>query len=203
MTAKSIPPVLQSSSPLILASASPRRLELLSQIGIKPDAVIPADIDETILKGELPKTLALRLAKSKAEKIADANPKAFILAADTVVACGRRLMDKPTDASDARRILEILSGRRHKVYGGLCLIAPDGKSRARLCETTVSFRRLSEKEIAAYIDSGEWEGKAGAYAIQGMAATFTKFLSGSHSNVIGLSLYDVSAMLDAAGYKKE
>lgn len=188
---------------LILASASPRRLELLSQIGIKPDAVIPADIDETILKGELPKNLATRLAKGKAEKIAIANPNAFILAADTVVACGRRLMDKPTDANDARRILEILSGRRHKVYGGLCLIAPDGKSRSRLCETTVSFRRLSQSEITAYIDSGEWEGKAGAYAIQGMAATFTKFLSGSHSNVIGLSLYDVASMLDTAGYKKE
>lgn len=188
---------------LILASASPRRLELLSQIGIKPDAVIPADIDETILKGELPKNLATRLAKGKAEKIAISNPNAFILAADTVVACGRRLMDKPTDANDARRILEILSGRRHKVYGGLCLIAPDGKSRSRLCETTVAFRRLSQSEITAYIDSGEWEGKAGAYAIQGMAATFTKFLSGSHSNVIGLSLYDVASMLDTAGYKKE
>ncbi len=194
---------LEDSNFLILASASPRRLDLLSQIGIEPDAVIPADIDETMIKGELPKDLALRLARGKAEKIAADNPGTFILGADTVVACGRRLLDKPKDADDARHILEILSGRRHKVYGGLCLIAPDGKIRTRLCETTVAFRRLSQNDMDLYIASGEWEGKAGAYAIQGLAATYTKFLSGSHSNVIGLSLYDVSAMLNAAGYKKD
>ncbi len=188
---------------LILASASPRRLELLSQIGITPDKVIPADIDETLHKNELPRSFALRLAQEKAAKIHDANKDAIVLAADTVVAAGRRVLDKPVDAKDAERILKILSGRRHKVYGGICVIGTDGKPRTKLVETSVSFRRLSDADIAAYIESNEWEGKAGAYAIQGLASTYVKFLSGSYSNVIGLSLYDTVNLLNAAGFKKD
>jgi len=188
---------------LILASASPRRVELLAQIGVVPDAVIPADINETLRKGELPKAFALRLAQEKAEKIAAKNPGAIILAADCVVAAGRRVLDKPIDDKDAERIVRVLSGRRHKVYGGICVIDAGGKIRTRLCETNVSFRRLSDDDIATFIASREWEGKAGGYAVQGLAATFVKFISGSHSNIVGLSLYDTAAMLSAAGYKKD
>lgn len=187
---------------IILASASPRRLELLGQIGITPDKVIPADIDETLHTNELPRVFALRLAQEKAAKIHETNKDAIILAADTVVAAGRRVLDKPVDTKDAERILKILSGRRHKVYGGICVIGVDGKPRAKLVETIVAFRRLSEADIAEYIAGGEWEGKAGAYAIQGLASTYVKFLSGSYSNVIGLSLYDTVNLLNAAGYKK-
>lgn len=188
---------------LILASASPRRSELLAQIGIEPDAVIPADIDETLLPRELPRAFALRLACGKAEKIAHENKGSIVLAADTVVAAGRRVLDKPVDAKDAERILKILSGRRHKVYGGICVIDANGTARSRVVETNVSFRRLSDADIAEYIAGGEWDGKAGAYAIQGLASTYVKFLSGSYSNVIGLSLYDTVNLLDASGYKKD
>lgn len=188
---------------LILASSSPRRVELLAQIGIVPDKIIPADIDETVLKGELPQKLCVRLARGKAEKIAAENPGAIILGADTVVACARRVLDKTSDESDVRKTLAILSGRRHKVFGGLCVIDAQGKVRTRLVETTVAFRRLSNSEIETYVKGGDWIGKAGGYAIQGVAATFTKFISGSHSNIIGLSLYDVAAMLETAGYKKD
>ncbi len=189
---------------LILASASPRRVDLLAQIGIVPDDIIPADIDETPLKGELPHALAQRLAIQKAEKIAALHPNAFVIGADTTVACGRRLMDKPKDAADARRILGILSGRRHKVNGGICVIAPSsGKKFTHLCQTTVASRRLTVSDIETYIESGDWEGKAGSYAIQGIASTFIKYIAGSYSNIIGLSLYDVSRMLKAAGYKKD
>lgn len=188
---------------LILASASPRRVDLLAQIGITPDAIIPADIDETQMKGEHPRALAVRLALGKAEKIAAENPDDIILGADCVVACGARVMDKPKDAEDARRILQILSGRRHRVYGGICVIAPGKKPRTHLCDTIVAFRRLSNAEINSYIQSMEWEGKAGAYGIQGMAGAYVKFLSGSYTNVIGLSVYDTARMLDAAGYKRK
>lgn len=188
---------------LILASSSPRRKELLAQIGITPDNIIPADIDETLLPDELPRTFALRLSKAKAEKIAAFHPDNFILAADTVVCAGRRVLDKPINADDARHILEILSGRRHKVLGGISVIAPNGKVLNRLCETVVSFRRLSKADIEAYIECKDWEGKAGGYAIQGLAATYVKFISGSHSNIIGLSLYDTAQMLESAGYKKD
>jgi septum formation protein len=188
---------------LILASASPRRLELLGQIGITPDTVIPADIDETLHKDELPRAFALRLAREKAVKIAHNHKGAVVLAADTVVAAGRRVLDKPVDANDALRILKILSGRRHKVYGGICVIDAAGQARTKLVETIVSFRRLSSTELAEYIACGEWDGKAGAYAIQGLASTYVKFLSGSYSNVIGLSLYDTVNLLNASGYKKD
>jgi len=188
---------------LILASSSPRRVELLAQIGIVPDKIIPADIDESVLKGELPQKLCVRLARGKAEKIAVENPGAIIIGADTVVACGRRILDKTSNEDEVRKTLAILSGRRHKVFGGLCVIDGEGKVRTRLCETSVSFRRLSNAEIEAYVKGGDWIGKAGGYAIQGEAATFTKFISGSHSNIIGLSLYDIAAMLNTAGYKKD
>jgi septum formation protein len=188
---------------LILASASPRRIELLAQIGIVPDAVLPADIDETPLKGELPKALCVRLARGKAEKIAAENPGAFVIGADSVVACGRRDFGKAENDDEARKILSILSGRRHKVWGGICVIAPNGKILTRVCETTVSFRRLSAEEMETYIKGRDWEGKAGAYGIQGPAAAFVKFISGSYSNIMGLSLYDIAAMLKSAGYKKD
>lgn len=187
---------------LILASASARRVDLLAMAGIAPDAILPADIDETPLKGEVPRDLCVRLARGKAEKIACENPDAIILGADTVVACGRRDLGKPADANDARRMLELLSGRRHKVLGGLCVIDTNGKARTRVCESTVAFSRLSKDDIDAYIDSGEWDGKAGGYAIQGLAATFVKFMSGSHSNIVGLSVYDAVRLLDSAGYKR-
>lgn len=190
-------------SKLILASASPRRVDLLAQIGITPDEIIPADIDETPLKNEHPRDLAKRLCIQKAQKIYEQHKDAFILAADTTVACGQRLMDKPKDADDARRILNILSGRRHRVYGGICVITPTAKTITHLCDTLVMSRRLSKEDIESYIQSGDWEGKAGAYAIQGVASTFIKYIAGSYSNIIGLSLYDVSRMLKSAGYKKE
>lgn len=188
---------------LILASSSPRRVDLLAMAGIKPDAIIPADIDEAPLKGELPRDLCVRLARSKAEKVASENPGSIILGADTVVACGRRDLGKPVDAVDAKRMLTLLSGRRHKVYGGLCVIDANGKARSRVCETTVAFSRLSDAEIEAYIESKEWDGKAGGYAVQGLASAFVKFISGSHSNIVGLSVFDAVRMLQSAGYKKD
>ncbi|MGH1398914.1 MAG: Maf family protein [Alphaproteobacteria bacterium] len=189
------------NKPLILASASPRRVDLLKQVGISPDDILPADIDETPLKGELPRELAQRLALGKARAIAEQRAGAYILAADTVVGCGRRILDKAEDADYARHCLKTLSGRRHHVYGGIALITPDGNAVTRLCDTVVQFKRLTEAEIESYIQSGEWEGKAGGYAIQGRAAAFVKFISGSHSNVVGLSLYDTLAMLNGNGFK--
>jgi len=188
---------------LILASSSPRRVDLLAMAGITPDEIIPADIDETSLPREKPEHLCVRLARGKAEKIAQDNPGAIVLGADTVVACGRRDLGKPVDEADARHMLELLSGRRHKVYGGLCVISAEGKVFTRLCTTTVAFRRLSKADIDAYSESREWDGKAGGYAVQGLAARFVKFISGSHSNIVGLSVYDAAAMLDSAGYKKD
>ena len=145
----------------------------------------------------------MRLARGKAEKIASENPGAVVLGADTVVACGRRDLGKPVDEADALRMLELLSGRRHKVFGGLCVVGADGSVSTRLCATTVAFRRLSKSDIDAYIESREWDGKAGGYAVQGLAARFVKFISGSHSNIVGLSVYDAAQMLETAGYKKD
>ncbi len=190
-----------NQKPLILASASPRRLELLERTGIAPGEVIPADIDETPLKGELPKDLALRLAQEKARVVAADHPQAFILAADTVVGLGRRILEKPADEAEARAFLKQLSGRRHNVYGGICVIAPDGREASRVCTTKVQFKRLTPSEIDSYIRSGEWEGKAGGYGIQGRAGAFVKFLSGSYSNVVGLSLYDTVNLLSGLGYQ--
>lgn len=187
-------------SKLILASASPRRVELLKQIDIVPDDICPADIDETPLKGEHPKDLALRLAIEKAKAIAVPHKGAYVLAVDTTVACGRRLLDKAEDEDYARKCLSMLSGRRHHVYGGIALIAPDGTLRTRLIDTAVKMKRLSAVEVETYITSGEWNGKAGGYAIQGLAAAYIQFISGSHSNVVGLSLYDTARLLEGAGY---
>jgi septum formation protein len=186
---------------LILASASPRRVDLLKQIGITPDDILPADIDETPQKNELPRALALRLATQKAQAIASKHPGAFILAADTTVACGRTLLEKPEDEAQARAFLEKLSGRRHHVYGGIALIAPDGQLRTRLSDTAVQFKRLATPEIDSYLQTGQWKGVAGGYAVQGHAGAFVKFLGGSYSNVVGLSLYDTMIILKSSGYR--
>ncbi len=183
------------SPKLVLASASPRRLDLLRQIGIEPDIVDPAEIDETPFKAELPDKHALRLALAKAETVANRHPGTFILAADTVVACGRRILPKAEDEATARRCLELISGRRHRVLGGIAVIAPDGRVASRVADSTVIFKRLSQEEMSTYLASGEWRGKAGGYAIQGLAAGYIRFLSGSYSNVVGLSLYDTRQIL--------
>lgn len=193
-------PIIGSSAKLILASSSPRRLDLLKQIGITPDQIIPAEIDESPQKGELPRDLATRLAQEKAGAIASKHPDTFILAADTVVACGRQLLDKTETQQEAGQCLKMLSGRRHHVYGGITLITPEGKTITRLCDTIVQFKRLSPEEISQYLQSGQWQGVAGGYAIQGRAAAFVKFIRGSYSNVVGLSLYDTMNMLTGNGY---
>ena len=188
---------------LILASQSPRRLDLLAQIGITPDEVLPADIDETPLAGELPRQLASRLAESKARAVRDAVTGGFVLGADTVVACGRRVLAKAETQTEAKGFLSLLSGKKHRVYGGICLIASDGSMVSRLVMTVVQFKRLSAGEISGYIESREWEGKAGAYAIQGQAARFVKRINGSYSNVVGLSLYETAALLNGKGFYTE
>ncbi|HLY44989.1 MAG TPA: nucleoside triphosphate pyrophosphatase [Stellaceae bacterium] len=185
---------------LVLASASPRRLALLEQIGIVPDVVDPADIDETPAKGELPAAHVVRLAEAKARTVAGRRPGAFILAADTVVACGRRILPKAEDEASARACLTLLSGRRHRVYGGLAVIAPQGEIGVRRVVSQVLFKRLSGSDIAAYLQSGEWHGKAGGYAIQGRAAAFIPWISGSYSNVVGLPLFETAQLLAGRGY---
>ena len=186
--------------PLILASASPRRLALLAQIGIAPNAVLPTDIDETPRKAEPPRLLAQRLARAKADAAARAD--AYILAADTVVACGRRALGKGEDSATAQRHLALLSGRRHRVHTGICAIAPDGRRRARTVTTVVRFKRLTVAEIAAYLATDEWRDKAGAYAIQGRAGQFVRAINGSPSNVVGLPLYETIALLVGLGFPR-
>jgi septum formation protein len=186
---------------LVLASASPRRLELLTQIGLVPEAIESTEVDETPQPRELPAALARRLAREKARAAHTRHPGAFILAADTVVACGRRSLPKPQDERDARACLALLSGRRHRVFGGLAVVTPEGLVRDRLVTTAVTFKRLSMDEIDAYLASGEWRGKAGGYAVQGRAAAFVKHLNGSYSNVVGLPLYEALALLRGLGYK--
>ena len=187
---------------LILASASPRRLELLKQVGIVPDAVAPAGIDESPRKDESPHALALRLAAAKASAVAPEHRGSWVLAADTVVACGRRALPKPGDAEEARACLALLSGRRHRVYGGVCAIAPSGAARTRVVQTAVAFKRLSRQEIEAYLAGGEWRGKAGGYAVQGRAAAFVRHIGGSWSNVVGLPLFETVGLLEGLGYKR-
>jgi septum formation protein len=184
----------------VLASASPRRRELLAQIGIVPDTIDPPDIDETPGRGEMPAQHAKRLALAKAAAVAPRHPGAFILAADTVVACGRRILPKADTAAAAESCLSLLSGRRHRVIGGLCIAAPDGRRAVRVVTSQVAFKRLSADETAAYLASGEWEGKAGGYAIQGRAAGLIAWVSGSYSNVVGLPLFEVRALLAGFGY---
>lgn len=193
-------PVRMSRPVLVLASASPRRLELLRQVGIVPDRVDAAEIDENPRRGELPPALAQRLAAAKARAIAGRHGGAFVLAADTVVACGRRSLPKPADAAEADRFLVLLSGRKHRVLGGVALVAPDGRLVERLVTTAVTFKRLSDAERAGYVASEEWRGKAGGYAIQGQGALFVRMLAGSYSNVVGLPLFETAQMLRGTGY---
>lgn len=188
------------SAPLILASASPRRKDLLAQIGIIPDQIIPADIDETPHASELPRDYAGRVATQKAQAIAALQPDAFVLAADTAVACGRRILPKTEDENSTRECLTLISGRSHRVYSGVALIAPGGKLSARVVETRVKVRRLTDEHIDDYIASDEWRGKAGGYAIQGRFARHIISIIGSHPSVVGLPLYDVWNLLSGAGW---
>ena len=190
------------ASQLVLASASPRRRELLTQIGLSPTIMV-ADIDETPQKREKPQPYALRMASEKVLKVRDQNAETvnhFVLAGDTVVACGQRILPKTEDEASARACLALLSGRRHRVYGGIALISPNGNLRTRLVTSTVRFRLLGQNDIDSYIATGEWHGKAGGYAIQGIAALFVQQISGSYSNIVGFSLFDVAAMLGGQGF---
>ena len=184
----------------MLASASPRRAALLAQIGLEVDAVVPAAVDETPRAGETPAMHALRLAEEKARVVAAREAGAFVLGADTVVACGRRILGKPATEDEARRCLTLLSGRRHRVHGGIAVATPSGKIVSRRVETAVLFKRLTEDEIADYLARGEWRDKAGGYAIQGLAARFVRGIVGSYSNVVGLPLYETVALLAGQGY---
>ncbi|MEX0923382.1 MAG: Maf family nucleotide pyrophosphatase [Rhodovibrionaceae bacterium] len=187
-------------APLILASASPRRLALLRQVGIEPAEVDPAALDETPLARELPRVYAARMAAAKAAAVAARHSGAFVLAADTVVACGRRILPKAESEAEARRCLELLSGRRHRVYGGVEAVAPDGRAARRCVMTQVTFKRLTAPEIDAYLAGGEWRGKAGGYAIQGAAGAFIPSINGSTSNVVGLPLAETLALLRGLGF---
>jgi septum formation protein len=189
-----------SGERLVLASASPRRLELLRQIGVEPDIVEPANIDETAHPGELPIAYARRVAAEKLAAVMARYPDDYVLAADTVVACGRRLLPKAEDPETARACLRLLSGRRHRVHGAVCLRSPKGRRSDRLVTTLVIFKRLSKQEIEAYIASEEWRGKAGGYAIQGRAAAFVPRINGSYANVVGLPLYETAALLHGLGF---
>jgi septum formation protein len=184
--------------PLVLASASPRRLDLLRQVGLEPATIDPADIDETPRAGELPRAYALRMALAKLAVVKERHAGALVLAADSVVVCGRRILPKTEGEAEARDCLARLSGRRHRVLGGVAVAGPDGRVRTRLVETIVRFKRLEAAEIDSYLASGEWQGKAGGYAIQGRAAAFVAFLSGSYSNVVGLPLFETVALLEAS-----
>lgn len=197
---------MASSKKLILASGSPRRIELLGQIGIEPDKLMPMDIDETPKKAEHPRTLAKRLAVEKAEAARKALKGdkdwsgELILAADTVVAVGRRIVGKPDRLDEASNALYLLSGRNHRVFTGLCLITAKGAERTKVVETRLRFKRLSRVEIDSYLASGQWRGKAGAYAIQGLAGSFVAKLTGSYTNVVGLPLYETVSLLQGEGY---
>ena len=185
---------------LVLASASPRRIELLAQVGITPDHIDPADIDETPLKGETPPRLAQRLASSKAQIVAARHPDAVVIAADTVVSVGRRFLEKAADEAEATRFLTLLSGRNHRVHTGVAVIR-DGRLSVRINETRVSFKPLSAGEIAAYVATGDWRGKAGGYGIQGPAGAFVQRIVGSHPSVMGLPIYEAVQLLNGAGWR--
>ncbi len=185
---------------LVLASASDRRVMLLTQAGLAPDLVAPADVDETPLSGEKPAELASRLAELKARRASEEQPGAYVIAADTVVACGRRTLPKAETLDQARSCLELLSGRRHDVITGVAVIAPDGRLARRRVGARVTFKRLSLIEIEGYLASGEWRGKAGGYAIQGLAGAFIPDISGSYTAVVGLPLHETAAMLEGLGF---
>ncbi|KQY32737.1 septum formation inhibitor Maf [Caulobacter sp. Root1455] len=189
-------------TPLVLASASPRRLDLLAQVGVAPDRVDPADIDETPLRDETPRRHALRLAVEKARAVASRSPGAIVLAADTVVAVGRRILPKAETPEQAADCLKLLSGRNHKVLTGVAAIAPDGREASRLVETRVQFKHLSDQEQADYLAGGEWNGKAGGYGVQGVAGGFIIDLHGSYTSVVGLPLYETLNLLTGLGYRK-
>ena len=191
---------------LVLASASPRRLMLLSQVGVEPDALRPSTIDETPRRGEMPRSLVSRLARSKAEAARDLISddkelaEAYVLAADTVVTHGRNIFGKPKDVEEALAMLTRLSGRSHRVLTGICLITPEDRVRQKIIDTRVRFKRLSKEEIQSYLASREWRGKAGGYAIQGLAGCFVQKIVGSYTNVVGLPLTEVAAMLVGEGF---
>ncbi|MEO7655375.1 MAG: nucleoside triphosphate pyrophosphatase [Sphingomicrobium sp.] len=185
---------------LILASASPRRLDLLARIGITPDAVVPADVDESVTAGELPRDHARRLAREKAAAVAVAHPDDLVLAADTVVAVGRRILPKVEDEATLRRCMKLLSGRRHRVLTGVALVIPGGTMHERLVETMIVMKRLSDEEIDFYAGHGEWRGKAGGYALQGYGEVYVRQIAGSYSNVVGLPLAETRHLLKSAGY---
>jgi septum formation protein len=185
---------------LILASASPRRLDLLARIGVTPDAIVPADIDESVQKGELPREHALRLAREKAEAVATQEPDALVLAADTVVAVGRRILPKVEDEATLRTCMNLLSGRRHRVLTSIALAIPGKGVRERLVETMIAMKRLSMEEIDYYASHGEWCGKAGGYALQGYGEVYVRHIAGSYSNVVGLPLAETRVLLKNAGY---
>lgn len=186
---------------LVLASASPRRLDLLRQVGIEPDRVSPADIDETPLRDETPRRLALRLAVEKAAAAAANEPDAVVLGADTVVCVGRRILPKAETEAEARQCLTLLSGRAHKVLTGIAAVAPGGRKASRLVETRLHVKRLTTAEIEAYVASGEWKGKAGGYGIQGRAGAFILGLDGSYTGVVGLPLYETVNLLSGLGWR--
>lgn len=189
-------------TPLVLASASPRRLDLLAQVGVAPDRVDPADIDETPLRDETPRRHALRLAIEKARAVASRSPGAIVLAADTVVAVGRRILPKAETPEQAAYCLKLLSGRNHNVLTGVAAIAPDGREASRLVETRVQFKHLSDQEQVDYLAGGEWNGKAGGYGVQGVAGGFIIDLHGSYTSVVGLPLYETLNLLTGLGYRK-
>jgi septum formation protein len=191
---------------LVLASGSPRRLALVNQAGIEPEALRPADLDETPLRGELPRACANRLARAKADaalemvRVDDELKGSYILSADTVVAVGRRILPKAELLDQAAQCLRLLSGRNHRVHSAVCLVTPNESFRQRLVETRVRFKRLSEEDIEAYLASGEWRGKAGGYAVQGIAGSFVVKIVGSYTNVVGLPLYETTTLLAGEGY---
>ena len=191
-----------SAPPLVLASASPRRLDLLRQVGIEPDRTLVTDIDETWPKGETPRLHAVRLAGEKAAAGAAAEPGAFVLAADTVVAVGRRVLPKTDSEDEARACLKLLSGRAHKVLTAVAVVAPAGRMASRLVETRVRFKRLTDQEVGAYLESGEWRGKAGGYGVQGRAGAFVTELQGSYTAVVGLPLYETLGLLQGLGWRR-
>ncbi|PIR39877.1 MAG: septum formation protein Maf [Alphaproteobacteria bacterium CG11_big_fil_rev_8_21_14_0_20_39_49] len=186
---------------LILASASPRRKDLLQQVNIIPDIIEPSNIDESPLQNEIPKQYALRIAIGKAKEVSQKYQDDFVLSADTVVACGRRILPKAENDGQVAQCLKLLSGRQHTVISCVCLISPEGKLSNKVIETKVKFKRLGAKEINGYIESKEGIGKAGGYAIQGIAGGFVKSLNGSYSSVVGLPLYETLSMLEGTGYK--
>lgn len=186
---------------LVLASASPRRLELLRQVGIEPDRVDPADIDETPLRDETPRRLVARLAVGKAQAVAARHPAAHVLAADTIVAVGRRILGKPEHEADARRMLTLLSGRPHKVLTGVAVIAPGGRTASRVVESRITFKRITDRELDAFIAGGDWTDASGGYKIHRLAGAFVTDISGSYTSVVGLPLYETLNLLGGLGWR--